>query len=357
MGGLDGYSGLDESPQHEDFAITIRHPDYGVRNVTYFVVDGDAIIDGDVHFGPVEELLAYSVPADTNPEDDNDEDYLDRRALSYLPSSKSWPRGVWKYTYDSDDTETLLKTVVKQGILRWKQRAPYFTFVKVKKNARTKGIVTISAKPGSCHATVGFKGSDENMNLNLAQPGCGPNQATHEIGHSLGKSSSTVLAFARTHIAQGYFHEHQRPDREQTVHFNCAAMKPLCPEKASLPRGKTCCDGPFKNGCCKKISNFNVVTDVARKQIDATGSYDTKSVMHYVATAFAIPGKQTLVAARQGVEVPTQHNGVPSEEDITRLCKMYPTQCKKEAPKKKKTCFSAIEEEEIELEETEEDIL
>jgi len=190
MGGLDGYSGLDETPQHEDFTVTIRHPDYGVRNVTYFVVDGDAIIDGDVHFGPVEELLAYSIPADTDP-DDNDEDYLNRRALSYFESKKSWPRGTWKYTYDSDNTERLLRNIVKEGIIRWKQRAPYFTFVKVGKNVRTKGIVTISAKKGTCHATIGFKGRSEYMNLNLGQPGCGPNQATHEIGHSLGTSFSS----------------------------------------------------------------------------------------------------------------------------------------------------------------------
>ena len=188
MGGHDGYSGFEEAVQHEDFSITIRHPDYGVRNVTYFVVDGDAIIDGDVHFGPVEELLAYSVPTDTDPNHDSDEDsYLDRRALSYFQSKKrSWPDGTWKYTYESDKTERLLKKVVNEGISRWKKRAPYFKFVKVKKNKRTKGIVTIFAKKGTCHANIGYWGKKEYMEVNLDQPGCGPNQATHEIGHSLG---------------------------------------------------------------------------------------------------------------------------------------------------------------------------
>ena len=91
--------------------------------------------------------------------------------------------------------------------------------------------------------------------------------------------------------------------------------------------------------------------DLAKKKIDASGSYDTKSVMHYVATAFAIKGKQTLVPAKKGVKVPTKHNGVPSSKDITRLCKMYPAQCKKGG--KKKAEDSQIEEE-IENEEIEE---
>ena len=189
MGGHDGYSGFDETAQHEDFLITIRHPDYGVRNVTYFVVDGDAIIDGDVHFGTVEELLSYRVPDDTDPDDDGDDgSELDRRALSLFQGRKTWPRGIWKYTYDSDSTERILKARVNEGFSRWKQKAPWATFAKIKKNSRRKGIVTITAKSSGCYATVGYKGTTEYMNLNLSPGGCGPDQATHEIGHSLGRA-------------------------------------------------------------------------------------------------------------------------------------------------------------------------
>ena len=146
----------------------------------------------------------------------------------------------------------------------------------------------------------------------------------------------------------GFYHEHQRPNREKTVHFNCAALNPFC---TSLPKGKTCCDvKPGANGCCKKKTNFDVKKDLEKNQIDATGTYDTTSIMHYVATAFAIKGKRTLVAARKGVKVPTKHNGVPSHHDITRLCKMYPGNCRKR-PRKR---IGGSETEEVEIEEIEE---
>ena len=90
-----------------------------------------------------------------------------------------------------------------------------------------------------------------------------------------------------------------------------------------------------------------------KNEIDATGEYDTTSVMHYVATAFAISGKQTLVAAKKGVRVPTKHNGVPSSKDVIRLCKMYPAQCHKR-PKKK---LDDLEGMEIEFEYVDEESL
>jgi len=92
-----------------------------------------------------------------------------------------------------------------------------------------------------------------------------------------------------------------------------------------MPPGRNCCGGPYKNGCCGLISNFNLVQGPG---VDNSGAYDIGSTMQYRRDAFALSGQATLVPARAGVTVPSQNIGWPSNTDIARLCKLYPRQCR-----------------------------
>ena len=170
--------------------VTIQHPSYGVRNVSYYISDGNAIIDGDIIFGPVEQLLAHVVdPGLLRNEPDIESSIYQKRALTWEQGRFSWPGARLSYNFDSANTERALGNMVQQAFGRWSARAPWFTFTKVPNDPRTRGVLTFKTGLG-CNAYVGYQGANAEMPLNLEQtPGrqCGVDEATHEIGHALGK--------------------------------------------------------------------------------------------------------------------------------------------------------------------------
>ena len=124
----------------------------------------------------------------------------------------------------------------------------------------------------------------------------------------------------------GLYHEHQRPDRENTVRYQCQNVNPACPAGVSMPAGKTCCNTGLPAGCCSTIGNFGIIN---AGSADAGGPYDVNSIMQYRSNAFALPGTNTLVAAAPGVIIPVSNPANPSTRDYNRLCKLYQGQCTK----------------------------
>jgi len=130
-------------------------------------------------------------------------------------------------------------------------------------------------------------------------------------------------------LALGLLHEHQRPDRAQTVRFLSENVDPGC---SNMPKDKTCAnvnqtninDPIIKLGCCQYLNNFRLVQNE-----DASGKYDLQSVMHYGSRSFALPKKFTLVPAVNGTQIPESHPGVPSTLDLERICKIYSEPCDK----------------------------
>ncbi|KAF4615155.1 hypothetical protein D9613_003383 [Agrocybe pediades] len=283
--------------------ITIKDEEYGIRNVSYWVDDyNDAVIDGDVIYGPVDDLLANEY---TGEDDDEDETNIKRRAFSVFYRKGTWPGGRILYKYEDDATEELLSHIVQPAMKEWKRRAPYLDFRHLPNGRYTRmGVATITAKPcGGCNSHVGWEDS-RNMRVNLQQScgnsngGCDYPEALHEIGHLLGLK-----------------HEHQRPDRGRYVRFLCQNIAPGC---NNMPDGATCC-GSFPSGCCKHKHNF----DIVRSGFDSSGPYDWKSVMHYTGKAFALPGKYTIIPAVPGVRVPYDKIFKLSHLDVKRICKLY----------------------------------
>ena len=133
-------------------------------------------------------------------------------------------------------------------------------------------------------------------------------------------------------FSSGLHHEHQRADRNSFVQFKCEALDPQCPAGSSLASGQTCCDmadqklaSSIPPGCCSMVYNFDIQTGLA---YDASGSYDTNSIMHYEPGAFALPGQATLVATSgSGAALRSHLPGEPSDGDVERICQLYPGAC------------------------------
>ena len=48
----------------------------------------------------------------------------------------------------------------------------------------------------------------------------------------------------------------------------------------------------------------------------------------YQGDAFALPGQRTLVPVRPGTRLPTGPIEYPSNTDVSRLCSLYPRECR-----------------------------
>jgi len=186
---------LEAQLRFETSTLTIYHPSYGIRNVSYYVADGNAIIDGDINFGPIDLLMAHSV--DSQPlEDEGSESGIYSRALTHARGRFAWPGAKVSYMFDSAYTERKLGSTVQEAFRRWKVKAPYFTFTKVPNKPGRKGVITFKSGETGCWAFVGYQGKNADMTVNLQQSNagmCGADEATHEIGHALGMFSEHIL--------------------------------------------------------------------------------------------------------------------------------------------------------------------
>jgi len=164
--------------------LQIRDSIYGTRNVSYFVVNGLAIIDGDVIYGSVNQLRLQDIRRSPQ--------IKENRALS-VNSNSAWPSATITYRYESDTTATVLIPIVNAAIARWKVSAPYLTFNRLlpNSNVEANGAAIIRATQcGGCNSHIGFANAPRVMNLQQSCPSnpgsCGVNEATHEFGHLLG---------------------------------------------------------------------------------------------------------------------------------------------------------------------------
>jgi len=324
-------------------ALEINDARFGPVNISYFVINNQAIVDGDVIYGSVEHLLSVFV----NPKGILASGLrpLAKRAHSitrYFSTTKPWPNAKISYKYASAATEGRLRPTVDEAISRWRRRAPYLQFLQLSNNeSDVAGVVTFWDELCSgCSSHLGFTsqagGGGMRVNLQSGCAGtwdaCGPDIAVHEIGHLLGTSLSFFSGSSIDSRLSGLHHEHQRADRNSFVQFNCTALDPRCPDGSSLASGQTCCDVTAPKlaphippGCCAMIHNFDIHRGIA---FDASGAYDVNSVMHYEPGAFALPGHTTLVPSAVSRTALRPHlPSDPSDGDVERICQLYPGPC------------------------------
>jgi astacin len=156
---------------------------YRGRVVRYEVVDGRAMVEGDIDLGPVETLAPDSVPKGVS------------SASFRFPPEYRWPNGAVPYLIDPDlpNPERIL-----QAIGNWESRTP----VRFPPRTTEPDYVRFRRYPNSgvCSATVGRAGGEQFVRLDDS---CGVLATSHELGHAI-----------------GLYHEHARADRDYYIRIN-----------------------------------------------------------------------------------------------------------------------------------------
>ena len=200
-------------------ARDIRTGVYRGHVVTYEVIDGLAIWDGDIILGTPEELSPENVVAPGNPPD-----Y--RNKISVISSKESlWPGGIIPYVIDPE----LENPHVPLAIQHWNEN----TVIRLVERTDQPNWIRFTPDSG-CRSYVGMIGGEQDVFLSEY---CNTNDVVHEIGHVI-----------------GLWHEHERSDRDSHV---WARSHPLGRVDGFFYYGK---DGPYAV---------------------ASGPYDYGSVMHY----------------------------------------------------------------------------
>lgn len=248
---------------------------FDVKPVTYNVIEGVAIFEGDIALGTPEEVDSVVRAVESESADAV-------RGLALTASAGEvvhgvgipglrfrWPGGLVPYT-----VVQALRTVVNQAIAHFQTNTRIRFVERTAANAAQFPNFVAFEQQDGCWSQVGMRGGRQVISLGAGCETMGI--AVHEICHAL-----------------GLWHEQSREDRDQNVRIVWANIEP------------------------GREHNFNQqITDG-----DDIGGYDFGSVMHYGRRAFSRNNQDTIVPL--GGQAIGQRNGL-SAGDIAAIRAMYP---------------------------------
>ncbi|MBS2020177.1 MAG: M12 family metallopeptidase [Deltaproteobacteria bacterium] len=211
--------------------------------VRYSVVDGVAVMDGDIMLGPAAQLpVRYGVPwgAARNV----------RSAVAMRDRSHLWPGSQIPYEIAPGTSATLTRFI--QGAALHVST----TSLKLRPRAATDNDYVVFRDNGTgCSSYLGRVGGRQEINVT---EGCGQGGVVHEILH-----------------AAGFYHEQSRGDRDEyvTIAFNEIS--------------------PGHEDNFEKRDSRGV----------EIGPYDFASIMHYSSRAFSRSGRPTIIPKVPGVTI------------------------------------------------------
>lgn len=232
--------------------------------VTYSVIDGQAVVDGDMVLGPAAQLAASAPPGPgVVPEG---------FAAGY--TIELWPAvgGVYQIPYTIETPATNLSAALAyfnstlSGIIQFVPQTTQTNYVTFNFNP--------SDTTGVCESSVGMVGGQQFVGGSVA---CTLATLVHEMGHTL-----------------GLLHEHQRPDRSTYITFTPANA-----------------DKPWIAG------NFDLFT----YNYQMIGLYDYASVMHYPPFSFTKNNLPVLESIPPGMPLSNQTGY--SVGDIDTIERLY----------------------------------
>jgi hypothetical protein len=236
------------------------------RVVAYHVIDDMAVVEGDILLGRPDEVEASC-----------------RRAADPAAPIRGdqfrWPQGVVPYAIDTSVTEPL-RVRIEQAITHWNaQQVPVVWISKDVVDAALGPVpdyVVFQSATDKCSSFIGRRGGPQVIALDFNV--CSAGSIVHEMGHAV-----------------GFWHEHQRPDRDRFIEILWENIKP---------------EAAF-NFEWKGL--FDIQAELS--------PYDYHSIMHYRQNAFSSNGQPTI---RAFDEQPIGQREGLSAGDIAALHVMYP---------------------------------
>ncbi len=242
------------------------------KPLLYANVDGEAIFEGDIVLGSVQQLQQ------TQARD------IAQRSIGITGAQFRWPNAVVPYEIDPGLPN---QQRVTDAIAHWEANTTIRFTLRTAANQAQFPDFARFVSGGGCSSFVGKQGGQQNITLGA---GCTAGNAIHEIGHTI-----------------GLWHEQSREDRDNFVTIVWANIDPSM--------------------------QFNFSQHISDG--DDLGAYDYGSIMHYPPNAFTINGQNTIVAKQAlpaGV-VMGQRSGL-SADDLAGVRILYPTATTfKEVPK------------------------
>ena len=212
---------LFSNPSH---ASDIRQGVWRGQPVTYEVIDGLAVVEGDIILGTPEELAPAILPQRTEKEP------TAKETVAISNPTRLWPGGVIPYRIDPNQKNSNIHAAIQH----WEQNTP----IRFVERTTQKNWVFFTTGVNYCASHLGMLGGKQN--IFSPEERCDLKDTIHEIGHAVGLG-----------------HEHQRNDRD------CCLW--ISPDLGSFSRDY--------EQASEKIG--------ASAGLSETGPYDYGSVMHY----------------------------------------------------------------------------